>query len=97
MKIQSGEHTASKQHIDWELHKGHGPRTHREVVKFPSPFGKPPNVVVGLTMFDLVAGDHARVMVYVVNTEFNQFTIEYRTFGGCKVGEVRAFWLAYGE
>lgn len=98
MKIQSGEHQASKKNIDWELHKGHGPRTFRETVRFEEPFTRPPKVVVGLTMFDIAAsGENARLMVYVVETEFDRFKIEYRTWSGAKVLEARAGWIAYGD
>lgn len=97
MKIQSGEHQASKENMDWELHKGHGSRTFRETVKFAEPFQVPPTVVVGLTMFDIHAEQNARLMVYVVKAEFNQFTIEYRTWASSRVLEARASWFAYGK
>ncbi len=97
MKIQSGEHQASSKNLEWELHKGHGPRTFRETVRFPEPFSRPPKVVVSLSMFDIAAGQNARLMVYVVQTEFDSFTIEYRTWNNTKCVEARAAWVAYGD
>ena len=97
MKIQSGEHQASLKDFDWDLHKGHGPRTFKATISFPSAFRVPPTVVVSLTMFDIASGQNARLMTYVHEAEHDKFTIAYRTWNNTWVNEARASWIAYGD
>jgi hypothetical protein len=99
MKIQSGTAKAGHDDMDWELHKGHGVRTHRFKVAFPEPFSVPPTVSVALTGFDArpKEGENTRLDVRVVGTEHDKFKVEYKTDGFMKVMRVSISWIAYGE
>ena len=96
MKIQSGTAMGSKDEFDWELHKGHGPRSFRTTIGFDQPFSQPPKVVLSLVGFDIQEGEPSRIWVKVHKTEHNQFQLEYKTWASTKVHSMRVHWIAYG-
>ncbi|HBQ09947.1 MAG: H-type lectin domain-containing protein [Sandaracinaceae bacterium] len=98
MKIQSGTAKAGHNDPDWELHKGHGPRTHRFVVKFPEPFSVPPTVTASLAGFEAQSKEleNFRLEVRVVKAEHDKFKLEYKTSGYMKVMNITVTWLAHG-
>ena len=97
MKLQSATDRQSKDNMEWELHKGHGPRSHTVTVTFPEEFAVPPTVVVSLVGFDVHAGHNARLEVKASHAEHNQFRLTYRTWGDTYVHQAEASWIAYGK
>lgn len=97
MKIQSGVDHQNSDDFDWDLHKGYGKRTFKVNVKFKEAFEVPPEVCISLTAFDLQEGDNARLEVAVSKIEFNQFTLEYKTWGSTKLHRATVNWLAHGK
>lgn len=99
MKIQTGTAKMGNDDSDWELHKGHGPRTHRWVVKYPEPFAVPPTASVSLAGFEARSKDdeNFRLAVRVVKAEHDKMKLEVKTNGYMKVMNVTVTWLAYGS
>lgn len=97
MKIQSGTDRQSKDHMEWELHKGHGARSHTVTVTFPEEFAVPPTVVVSLCGFDSHAGHNVRLDVRATRVEHNQFRLTYKTWGDTYVHQMQVSWIAYGK
>lgn len=78
----------------WNLNTGSGPRSFDFAVTFPTPFTRPPNVVVGLS--DL---DSARVRVKVEATSIaaTGFTLHVYTWSDTLIYGVHANWIAYTQ
>jgi hypothetical protein len=95
MKIQSGEVEGTKDDMEWELHKGAGPRSWSKNVVFDEAFAGPPTVVASLTGFDMHNGKNGRLQVRAVRADHQQFTLVIKTWGDSWVHTARAAWIAY--
>lgn len=93
--FQSGVVTGDfEKNPTWTLDKGTGDRFFDFAVQFPSPFTRPPTVVVGLS--DL---DAARVRVKIEATAIaaTGFTLHVFTWSDTLIYGVHANWLAYTQ
>lgn len=97
MKIQSGATEVSKDELEWELHKGSGPRSFSQRVAFEEDFAVPPTVVISLSGFDIHKDKNVRLQVRAVRVEAHQFTAIFKTWGDSWVHTARAVWIAYGK
>ena len=103
LKIQSGNialpQTEETKAIRLPEHAWRGTRKAAVHVAFdPPPFRSPPQVVVGLTKFDLhdKSGAHIhRLYVHYDNVRTNGFDLIFETWEDSIVYDAMASWLAY--
>lgn len=94
--FQSGVVTGDYRMPGWNLNTGTGERFFEFEVKFPTPFTRPPNVVVGLS--DVDAAAPLRLDVEVMSPiEATRFILRLRTWEVSVVSGVQVNWIAYTQ
>jgi len=95
MEVESGQMWATKDDPQWTLLEGTGERTYKKHINFKKSFGKPPNVVLGITFTDFINDSNHRIMVKPKNITVDGFTIEIRTWSTTHIYGAGVDWLAY--
>lgn len=75
---------------------GHGPREVRRPVRFSAAFKSPPNVMVGISMWDLDQKSNQRSDISAETITDTGFDIVFKTWGDTRIARIRADWMAIG-
>ena len=75
---------------------GQGPRESRHIVGFKEHFADVPNVMVGISMWDLDQKTNSRADIAAENVTAQGFHLVFRTWGDSRIARVRADWTAIG-
>jgi len=75
---------------------GTGERESRQAVKFEEGFAAAPNVMVGLSMWDIDHAHNPRMDLRAEHITTSGFELVFRTWQDSRVARVRADWIALG-
>lgn len=81
---------------DGPMWTGDGPRQERVAVRFEQPFQVPPQVMVGLSMWDIAGDTNQRADIKAESVTETGFELVFRAWGDTHVARVRADWIAIG-
>ena len=85
------EHTHPTQ---WNLSSLTGPRTFRVTIKFPQPFGGPPQLAVALTGSDAANTANLRIWIGTEDIEVGEFDLVVNTWDDTLIYGISGVWIA---
>ncbi len=80
----------------WSILDGDGRRVFRTYIRFEQSFSEPPQVVVGISYFDIIRKANSRLKVKVTEIDNNGFYFQLQTYWNTQVWAAGVNWLAYG-
>ena len=77
---------------------GGGPRRGHlnQRIRFPKPFASTPEVVMTLSMIDIIRGHNHRLVVEVRSVDEKGFNYDFATWGDTQIWRASASWIAVG-
>lgn len=80
----------------WSILDGDGKRVFRDYIRFEQGFSEPPQVVIGISYFDIIRKANSRLNVKVAKIDKNGFYFHLQTYWDTQVWAAGVNWLAYG-
>ncbi len=76
---------------------GSGPRSLREIIKFPEVFVGTPLVQATISMWDFDHASNQRADISAQQITNDRFELVFKTWADTRVARIRADWIAFGE
>ena len=80
----------------WSILEGKGERTFRTYIRFSQGFSAAPNVVVGISYFDIIRKSNSRLNAKVAEVDPNGFYLDLYTCLDSQIWAAGVNWIAYG-
>ena len=80
----------------WSILDGNGRRVFRDYILFKQGFSEPPQVVIGISYFDIIRKANSRLNVKVAEIDKNGFYFQLETYLNTQIWAAGVNWLAYG-
>jgi len=95
--VQSGIDGGVNGLPDWTLSQGTGYREFRKTITFSTPYSTPPQVVIGLSVFDGGGSLGTRIGIAADNITTTGFELVIHTWADSIVGDTDVNWIAVGN
>ncbi|MFB2971482.1 H-type lectin domain-containing protein [Aerosakkonema sp. BLCC-F183] len=97
LRIEHGVWEGTAQNTPgWSILDGDGSRVFRSYIRFEQGFSQPPQVVVGISYFDIIRKANSRLNVKVAEIDKNGFYFHLQTYLNTQIWAAGVNWLAYG-